>query len=299
MNIGLVFSGGISKCAYQIGFTRALLKYVDKKDIKAVSGSSMGIFTAYALSSNKFDELEDIYKSINIANPMRLFFNVRVKGLLTRAMNSFFALGDSLSIPLCFPTTNFPILSTKYFWINGEYNPFWKKYIRAAINFPFLCGMPKIIDHKFAIDGGAVDNIPLYPILKMQDEYLTTKENLDLVIIMHFYPRYNYRKEFKTNIPILDIDVSLNNNFKKRHFDFSRDYVDEMIATSYEYGISLSEKLFSKKDSKDNLTERINEIFLSEYNERQWHDSADGFLTVFNTIGKALRNDSDCNKRLF
>ena len=299
MNIGLVYSGGISKCAYQLGFTRALLEHIPRESIKAASGSSMGIFTAYATAADKLVELQDMYETINISSPARLFWNVCNKGLLSRAMNSFFALGDELLFPVCFPLTHIPILSTKYFWINGAYNPFWKKYIRAAANFPFLCGMPKIIDRRFAIDGGAVDNIPLYPILKTQDEFLKTKENLDLIIVMHFYPRYNYRKEFKTDIPILDIDVSLNNDFKKRHFDFSRDYIKEMISTAYEYGTKISKKLFGGSCTRQSFLKRINDIFVSEYDERQWHDSADGLLTVFNTLGKALRNNSDCNKRLF
>jgi hypothetical protein len=194
---------------------------------------------------------------------------------------------------------NIPLLSTKYFWINGNYNPFWKKYIYAATNFPIICGLPKIIDRRIAIDGGAVDNIPLYPLIKMQDEFLKTKETLDLIIVMHFSSRYNYQKEFKTNIPVLDIDVSIKNDFKKRHFDFSREYVNEMICTGYEYGTEISKTLFIEGCNKSTFRTAINEIFLNEYGARQWHDSMDGLLTVFNNVGKALRNPSECNKRLF
>ena len=299
MNIGLVYSGGISKCAYQIGFTQALLEYIPISDVKVASGASMGFFTAYALSTNKLAELQDIYEEINISHCFELFWQVCAKNLLTCAMNSFFSLDDFVRIPVCFPITYFPLLSTRYFWIRGNYNPFWKNYFKAAANFPFVCGMPRIIEHKLATDGGAVDNIPLYPLIKMKNEFFASKQELDLIIVMHFHPRYNYRKEFKTDIPILDIDVSINNDFKKRHFDFSRDYVNEMIASSREYGCKIAKKIFGANTSKKELTKRINEVFLSEHKERQWHDSADGLLTVFNTLGKALRNDRKCSKKLY
>jgi len=299
LNIGLVYSGGISKCAYQIGFTQALLEYVPRESIKAVSAASMGIFTAYALSANKLQHLEDMYRSINISHTPDLFWQVCVKKLLLRAMNTFFSPTDELHIPICFPVTYIPLLSTRYFWLRDRYNPFWKDYILAATNFPFLCGMPKIIERRLAIDGGAVDNIPLYPIVKMQHEFLGKSENLDLIIALHFHPRYNYRKEFKTNIPILDIDVSKNNNFKKRHFDFSRDYVAEMLDSSREYGTALLKNIFTDSVNKSTLTRRLDKIFLAEHTERQWHESADGLLTLFNTLGKVMRNDHKCSKKLY
>lgn len=295
----MVYSGGISKCAYQIGFTQALLEYIPISDIKAVSGASMGVFTAYALSAHKLLELQNIYEEINISHSIELFWQVCAKKLMSRAMNSFFKLNDYLRIPVCFPITYIPLLSTKYCWIHGHYNPFWENYFKAAANFPLICGMPKIIDNKLATDGGAVDNIPLYPLIKMKNEFLAPKQDLDLIIVMHFHPRYNFRKEFNTDIPVLDIDVSINNNFKKQHFNFSRDYINEMIYSSREYGHKIAKKIFGTNTSKKGLTKGINDIFLSEHKERQWHDSADGLLTVFNTIGKALRNDRNCNKKLY
>ena len=259
----------------------------------------MGLFTAYALATDKLAILQDIYREINISHSMELFRQVCFKNLLSRAMNSFFSPEDQVKIPICFPVTYIPILSTRYFWIYENYNPFWKKYFLAAANFPFICGVPRILERKIATDGGAVDNIPLYPLIKLQDEILPNTSKLDLIFVLHFHPRYDYRKEFKTDIPILDLDVSLHNDFKKRHFDFSRDYIDEMISSAHEYGTYIGKKIFGAPISKNSLVKRVNEIFLSEHKDRQWHDSADGFLTVFNTIGKALRNDRKCCKKLY
>ena len=95
MKIGVVYAGGISKCAYQLGFTKALLASVSQEDICVCSGASMGIFSAYALSVGKLAELEDIYESINTAKGIELFWQVCGKRLLSRAMNSFFLPEDA------------------------------------------------------------------------------------------------------------------------------------------------------------------------------------------------------------
>ena len=299
MNIGLVYAGGISKCAYQIGFTQALLRYVPYSNIKVLAGASMGLFTAYAVAADKLDVLQDIYEQVNVSHAVNLFRQVCFKNLLNRAMNSFFTLNDCLQIPVCFPITYIPLLSTHYFWIHGKYNPFWKEHFRAAANFPVICGLPKTLNHRWATDGGAVDNIPLYPVLAHPEEYSTPTEKLDMIIVLHFHARFDYRKEFRTDVPILDIDVSICNNFKKRHFDFSKEYIQEMILSSREYGNQIGQKFFSTPLSKNEIIGQINEVFLAEHQERQWHESADSLLTVLNTVGKTLRDDYKCSKRLY
>lgn len=301
MNIGLVYSGGISKCAYQLGFTQALAKHLDKCDVtvKAISGASMGIFTGYALSARKLDTLEDVYKNVGTTGALSLFWQVCMKKLLYRGINTFFSLSDRLEIPVCFPMTCLPILSTKYFWINKSFNPFWKKYIYAATNFPFLCGMPKFIDKRLAIDGGAVDNIPLYPLIKKKEDFLKSSEELDLIIVLHFNSRYNYRKEFRTTIPVLDLDISINNDFKKQHFDFSKSYIDEMLSSSREYGDKICNKMFYGATDKNSLIDKINDIFLAEHEIRQWHESIDGLVSTVNSVGRLFRRESSCSTKLY
>ncbi|MBP3308515.1 MAG: patatin-like phospholipase family protein [Clostridia bacterium] len=299
MNVGLVYSGGLSKCAYQVGFTEALLKYLPKSDVKVASGASMGLFTAYALATDKMEELKDLYEQINTSNSLSLFWQVCAKKLLKHAMDAFFTSKDKVSFPVCFPLTLMPILKTKYFWLNGEFNPFWSDYFKAAANFPFVCGAPRFIGGRFATDGGAVDNIPLYPLLRLKDDYINGNSELDLIIVLHFHSRYNFRREFKTDIPVLDVDVSICNGFKKRHFDFSREYVNEMIATSREYGEKIMRRLLSCGPDKKNIFDTVNDIYMSEHERRQQHDSADGLLTVLNAVGKAIRNDRSCSKKLY
>ena len=54
LRIGIVFSGGFAKGAYEVGFCKALLEYTNFNNIKAVSGSSIGALIAkYVLSTSK------------------------------------------------------------------------------------------------------------------------------------------------------------------------------------------------------------------------------------------------------
>lgn len=275
------------------------MKHFDRSEIKLLSGASIGLFSAYALSSGKLKICEDIYRNIDIPKKAELFWQVFGKHLLENTVDEFVALGDTVTIPLCFPVCYMPVCSVRYYWVWGEYNPFWKKYLRAAINFPFLRILPTVLHGRFALDGGAADNIPLYPILKKGGEYLKAGEELDLVLVLHFDARYDYRAEFSVKTPVLDLDLSICNQFKKRHYDFSSAYVEEMLQKGEEYGERIAARLLQGDCSREGLQKKVNEIFLEEHTERQRNVSIDRALSLFNYVGKALRSDASCNKKLF
>ncbi len=297
LRIGIAYSGGISKCAYQLGFTKSLLKYIDKSEIVAVSGASMGIFTGYALSANKLERLELLYRQIDIEKPWELIWKVFKEKLFSEALNNFISLGDKLSIPVGFPVCYVPLLATKYYWLQGEYNPGWKKYIEAATNFPLLHLSPILQKGRLAFDGGAVDNIPIFPLLQKGRTFESLK--LDLIIALHFDSRYDYRKYFFNHPPILDLDISISNNFKKNHFDFSIEYIEEMIEKAEEYADGICSVLFSGDCSSKGLQKKIDDIFLSEHEIRQKNSSADGLVSVLNVLGKTFRGNSECSINLF
>lgn len=297
LKIGIAYSGGISKCAYQLGFTKTLLKYVDKSEIKGVSGASMGFFTGYALSAGKLDKLEWAYRQIDVEKPWQLAYRVLVKGLFADTLNGFVHLGDRLEIPVCFPVCYVPLFSTRYYWLLGEYNPVWKKYVNAATNFPSLRLLPVIHKGRFAFDGGAVDNIPIFPLLNCMRPF--GEENLDLLIVLHFDARYDYRKYFSTEIPVLDIDVSIANGFKKNHFDFSLSYIEEMIASAESYADGICSALFTGDCSREGLKKKTDEIFLKEHEARQKNSSLDGWVSVMNAIGRTFRTGTNCYRKLF
>lgn len=204
---------------------------------------------------------------------------------------------DELSIPVVFPVCYVPLI-TRYYWITGSYNRIWKKYINAATTYPFLRLVPAFIKGRAAIDGGAVDCIPLYPLLKKETPFGQT-EDPDVIIVLHFDAQYDYRKTFKTDIPVLDLDVSYCNGFSKAHYDFSETEMERRLKKSYEYGESIGRRLFSEDLTKEQMQAAVNEIFLEEHTARQQSFSIDRLVTVLNVVAKKFRRDTNCMKKLF
>lgn len=282
-----------------MGFLKSLLKYIDLSEIKVIAGSSIGLMNAYALSAGKCDLVEAMYRSVDISKKGELLKQVLFKKLLIREIDALLSPKDFLGIPLVFPVCHIPIYNVNYYWVLGNYKPIWKQYITAAINFPFLCLFPSWLNHRFAIDGGAADNIPIYPILKKGEEFLGAGEKFDLILALHFDARYDYRKEFKTDVPILDLDLGICNDFKKNHYNFSKEYIDEMFVKAEEYGDVICSKLFDGDCSREGLKKTINEIFIAEHTARQGNISLDRFFSMLNTLGKVFRSDVYCNHILY
>ncbi len=295
----MVLSGALSKTGYQIGFIKSLLKYIDREEIKVITGSSMGMLCGYALAADKMETFEVFFRNIDVKNRHRLLYNVLFKNLVSREMREFVNNKDHVSIPLAFPVCYIPICNVQYYWLSGEYDPIWFRYMIAAINNPILHIFPSFLNKRFAIDGGAADNIPLFPLLAHGRSYLPSEDNFDLIVVMHFDARYDYRSEFSTDIPILELDLSICNDFNKNHYDFSSRFVDEMIVSAERYGDRIFGQLFAGDFSKEYFQKTIDEIFMAEHALRQKNMSADRLVTLLNHIGKYLRKDSDCNKELY
>lgn len=257
----------------------------------------MGLFVAYGLAADKLDALEFMYRKIDIGRKRELLWQVFAKDLLMREISGFFRSEDVLTIPVYFPVSYIPFFSVRYYELYGQFNPLWKKYAAAAANFPFLKIFPNVLNRRFAIDGGAADNIPLYPLLKSRET--EADGGFDIIFVLHFNSRYEYRREFITDIPIIDLDVSAGNGFSKRHFDFSRAYITEMLESSYEYGKGICAKIFGAGTERRELKRMADEIFLEEHEIRQRHKSADGLVSILNAIGKTVRSEKCGIEKLY
>ena len=205
---------------------------------------------------------------------------------------------DNLEIPLCFPVCYIPFWDIKYHWVKGVYNRQWNKYMIAATNYPFLKLLPSYLDGRLAIDGGAIDNIPLFPLLHPAKDTPYEKD-LDLIFVLHFDARFDYRREFSTDIPVLEVDLSVCNNFEKSHYDYSTATITDRIDKGYAYGVKILTRLFSGDESREFLQEEINKIFLEEHAKRQQNISLDRFFSFLNYIGKVFRLDNHCMKKLY
>lgn len=185
-----------------------------------------------------------MYRNLDIPKKSELFWEVFARNLLSDTTDNIISFGGYAGHSHVFPRHVHTDFRGALLLAVRRVQSLLEKYIRAGTNFPFLRIFPSFLRGRMAMDGGAVDNIPLYPLLRKGNLFTPEEEELDLIIVLHFDARYDYRKEFSSDVPILDIDVSICNDFKKNHYNFSSQYIGEMLAAAEEYGDCISRRVF-------------------------------------------------------
>lgn len=237
MKIGLVLSGGVAKGAYQIGFLKAVEEFLGRENISCVAGASIGAINGYAFCADKTEILYDFWNSAHFDSKTDLILDVWFKHYLKDVVSEIAKEGDLLKIPLYSPICYWPFIHMQYCKLYGNYNPKWYSFLRGAISFPIISGAPRFFKGQPVVDGGMMDNIPIFP--------LTEKEKPDLILVLHFSAGFRPRKFLiDRGIPILDYDISINDKFRKHSFDFHHDTLSEMIESGYKYGMEIYNNVF-------------------------------------------------------
>ncbi len=236
IKIGLVLAGGVAKGAYQAGFLQALQEQKGI-NIVATSCSSIGVLSGYALSTGKVDKLQAIWKRVHFDSVFDVAFHVTFKRYLRNILKELIEEGDTLKIPLYAPICYLPIIRMDYGRMRGTYNKKWRPFVFGALSYPFISGGAHMFRGQFAIDGGAMDNIPLNPLLQHED--------VDLIMVLHFEAGFRPRKIYLDfGVPIIDYDISLHNMFRKHSFDFHGETLSGMLDSGYVYGREICSELF-------------------------------------------------------
>lgn len=237
MNVGLVLAGGVAKGAYQAGFLQALSEE-KSVNVTAVSGASIGVCGAYAFSAGKLNVLAELWKNVHFDSLIDLAGSVWFKHFLRDKIKELVCENDKLAIPVYAPVCYLPFLHLDYCRLQGNYNEKWYSFMRSAISFPIISGGIRFFRKQIAVDGGLMDNIPIQPVLY--------NEKQDLILVLHFEAGFRPRRRYlQENVPIIDYDVSLNNMFRKRSFDFHCDTLSSMLNSGYDYGKQVCSDLFS------------------------------------------------------
>ncbi len=251
MNIGLVISGGVAKGSYQVGFLKALNEEIKHTSIKvsAVSCSSIGIFSGYAYAADKMDALSDIWNRVHFDSTVDLLYDVWFKHFLKDAIHELVKENDSLKIPMYTPICYLPFVHMDYFRLYGDFYKKWPRFMLGAASYPFLSGGIHWFKGQMSFDGGAMDNIPIMPLL--------FDGSPELILVLHFEAGFKPRKKYLDyGIPIIDFDISIDSVLRKHSFDFHHDTNIRRMEDGYIYGKKICSVLFDR--GNNGLNEILN-----------------------------------------
>lgn len=240
MKIGLVLSGGVAKGAYHAGCLKAF-KDRELKGITYVSGASIGVFGAYAQAADKIDLFCDLWKSIHFDTVADLAYSTWFNRFFRNIINELISVEDDLKLPMYAPICCLPFIKMEYGKLYGIYDKRWYNFLRGAAAYPVISGGVRFYRGQIAFDGGAMDNIPIRPLLKNEDP--------DLIIVLHFEADFRLRKEYLCyGVPILHFDVSSYDSNRSSSFDFHCDTISSRLSAGYDYGNRICDLIINNKD---------------------------------------------------
>ncbi len=176
MNIGLVLSGGMAKGAYQIGALKALQQFIPMSDLKYISCASVGVLNGFAFATGKLTLAEQMWNDICCNDSRRFISQILRSSLLQQNIKDIFSETDILSSSFYCSLLDVDHMNIVYKDLSTVDALHIPQYLKASVSMPFFNRSVQINDTSY-FDGALVDNIPVFPLLK---------HNLDYIICIYF-----------------------------------------------------------------------------------------------------------------
>lgn len=169
-HIGLVLSGGMGKGAYQIGALSAISEFFAPSDFEYVSAASIGTLNTYAFLTNNLEKAKHIWENVNLQGNKRFITSVLKSTFLQEIIESIVVdmdIKNTFYVPLLDLSTR----ELQYYDFSAITPADMQQYLSASVAMPFYNKGIKI-GTKSLYDGAVVDNIPIYPVLKKELDYV-------------------------------------------------------------------------------------------------------------------------------
>jgi len=234
MNIGLVLSGGMAKGAYQIGVLRAINNFIPLKEIKYISCASIGALNGYAYATEELDLAEKMWKKI-CNNDTRMFISQILRSsMLQQNIAELYRPEKSLSSKFYCALLDMSHRNIVYKDLSAVESAQIPSFLKATVAMPVYNRAVQIEGTSY-FDGAMIDNIPVYPLLK---------HNLDYIICVYFDDVcYNFENTYFNN-KIIKITIPCE-SMLKQSLIFRRDRIEEMIDDGYERATYLLKAVFA------------------------------------------------------
>lgn len=234
INVGIVFSGGFAKGAYEIGFCRAILEYINKESIKAVSGASIGALNAYGFINNKLDYLCDIWKNLDFKSAKEFFVKQNKRDIVYEYIDELVNNeGLTNNNPCYINYIKVPNISLCYENVNNEDKEIQKSLLKASISVPTLY-KPVFVKENFYVDGAVLDNTPITPL---------KNKNLDLIFVLRFDHSSESYEKFNTDATVIEV-VFEDDKKLKDYFNFNKHLTKKLIKDGYKQSKIVLNKVF-------------------------------------------------------
>lgn len=235
--IGILLSGAASKGAYEYGFLKAIDEFFDKDEIKCVSSASIGMLAAQTYGVGKPQEFERIWKSIDPKKHGRLFLSYGGPGEIRDEICMVFTHDDKPFFEHYVAVWNFTKSKVEYIPFHTLTHEQLQQYIKGAIAIPILTS-GEIINGDRILDGAFVDNIPAYPLME---------KDLDYILCIYFDNHKYFFENEAFDSKILKF-YDFPNQRRLETLAFTPNTFDEMAQYGYDYTLKTLNKIFASKD---------------------------------------------------
>ncbi len=272
MKIGIVLAGGMSKGFYEVGCLNAIFDFFGKEAIQCISASSIGTLIAYAGVTDQSDYLIDALKAVDMRSSRAFFPSFSGNRDLMEKVRAA-VLDAPSSLPQMYITVwNYTQKKVEYIPLHKLTKREIQNYLCAAVAIPVFNKGVKI-NGSTMFDGALIDNIPVFPLLDM---------DVDYVFCIYFDAR-NYlfeNEQFDRKIVKL-CDFPFRKSWDSFVFDPNR--VDEMIEYGYDYATRTIRSVFTSPES-DAIERNIRNLNEQTNIKKSRRMTGDVILTNLNKV---------------
>ncbi|HJJ14244.1 MAG TPA: patatin-like phospholipase family protein [Clostridiaceae bacterium] len=280
LRIGLVFSGGFAKGAYEIGFCKAIMEYTKMDNIKAVSGASIGAINAYGFINNKFEYLCKVWKSLEFRSAKEFFVKSDKRKVIYDYITDMQLDEIKKSEAACYINyIKVPNITLCYKNVNNESSEIQNDFLKASISVPGLYN-PILVKEDYYVDGAFLDNTPISPL---------ANENLDLIFVLRFDHASEEYHDLNTNAAIIEI-VFEDDKKLKDYFYFNSSLTNRLIEQGYKKSKDILEVVFKYGENIEYI-KSIAKIYNQESRKNLIPKSGEELVNKMNKLKKIFRNE--------
>ena len=280
LRIGLVFSGGFAKGAYEIGFCKAIMEYIKMDNIKAVSGASIGALNAYGFINNKFEYLCKVWKSLEFRSAKEFFVKSDKRKVIYDYITDMQLDEIKKSEAACYINyIKVPNITLCYKNVNNESSEIQNDFLKASISVPGLYN-PILVKEDYYVDGAFLDNTPISPL---------ANENLDLIFVLRFDHASEEYNDLNTNAAIIEI-VFEDDKKLKDYFYFNSSLTNRLIEQGYKKSKDILEVVFKYGENIEYI-KSIAKIYNQESRKNLIPKSGEELVNKMNKLRKIFKNE--------